>query len=375
MRKISSVEWLRRKLEALRQAEGYVVPEGNGEVPGLKEAIAPLKLDANENYFLSRGWLESLAKEAAAEVDPRFYSVAEIGDLKHALAGYLRVAPERIVLGCGADQLIDFLASTFLRGEAIAASVGPSYSFYRIRAALHGARMIEIPLAQDFEFPVERAIQDAREARIFFLCSPNNPTGNQFDWDSVMDLIDRFPGLVVVDEAYAEFARYQLAREVRDDRKLIVLRTLSKSFGLAGLRIGYLIAPAPLAEVFIEKVQYPYPLSSYVVHLATKVVKASVRIREAIEAVKKERDRLARRLANIPGIAVFRSDANFILFRWCGDEKALHQQLHESGLYLKYIGPIFDKPGYLRTTVGTESMNDRLIEALGTFTSQASRPK
>ncbi len=358
------MNWLRQKLEALQRVEGYVVPPGNGAVTGLREALAPIKLDANENHFISRDWLVELSKEVAAEVDPRIYSVTEIGELKHALAEDLDVPPQRIILGCGADQLIDFLASTFLRGGAAAACMTPSYSFYRIRALLHGAQMIEVPLGKNFDFQAERALQEARDARIFFLCSPNNPTGNQFDRDAVLSFVDRCSGLVVVDEAYADFAPYQLTRDVRDEGRLIVLRTLSKSFGLAGLRIGYLVAPSPLAEVFIEKVQYPYPLSPQVVRLATKVVKASETIRSATEALRKERARLAGTLSEINGITVFPSDGNFVLFRWRGDAKSLHQNLHDTGIHVKFIGVIHGEPGYLRTTVGTPAMNSRLIEAL-----------
>lgn len=365
------MDWIRQKLEYLRGAEGYVVPAGNGASGRLKETLGPLKLDANENHFIARAWLEELAQQTAGEVDPRLYSVAEIAELKAALADQLDVPPQRIVLGCGADQLIDFLAATFLRGAtAAAACLTPSYSFYRIRAALHGATMLEIPLDDDFGFPAEAALRDAAQARLFFLCSPNNPTGRQFDRDQVLDFVDRFPGLVIVDEAYADFAPYQLSKEVRDEGKLIVLRTLSKSYGLAGLRVGYLVAPSPLAEVFIEKVQYPYPLGQSIVRLATKVVQATEKIREATEAMKKERDRLSLQLGEIPGIRVFPSDANFVLFHWRGDEKTLHQKLHDRGIHIKYIGQIAGQTGYLRATVGTEPMNRRLIDTLARLTAE-----
>ncbi len=365
------MDWLQQKLQALRKTEGYVVPAVNGSSPGLREALAPLKLDANENHFVSRDWLEQLASEAAREVDPRFYSIAEIEELKQALAEHFSIPPQRIVLGCGADQLIDFLVSTFLRSGAKAAALTPSYSFYRIRAGLHGGTMLEIPLADRFEFPTAAALQRAQDAHIFFLCSPNNPAGNQFKREAVLDLVEKFHGLVIVDEAYADFAPYQLVKDVHDDRSLIVLRTLSKTFGLAGLRIGYLVAPAPMAEVFIEKVQYPYPLSQFVVRLATKVVRSADTIRSAVDAMRNERDRLGRELRQIAGVTVFPSDANFILFRWAGDAKRHHLQLQDQGICLKYIGSIQGEPGFLRTTVGTSPMNDRLLDALSRSTVEA----
>lgn len=358
------MDWLRQKLESLQHVEGYVVPAGNGAPTDMLEALAPLKLDANENHFIEREWLAQLTKEAAEEIDPRIYSVTELGELKHAIAEDLEVAPERIVLGCGADQLIDFIASTFLRPGAIAACLTPTYSFYRIRTLLHGSRMIEIPLEEDFGFPLTRAIEEAREARVCFLCSPNNPTGNQFNRDEVIEFAKHFAGLVVVDEAYADFAAYRLVRDVADERNLIVLRTFSKSHGLAGLRIGYIVAPSALAEVFIEKIQYPYPLSQGLARIATKVVRSPEVIHAAVEAMRNERARLLEEIAGIGKMQVFPSEGNFVLFRFVGDAKALHQRLNDLGIHIKYMGAIRGRSGYLRTTVGTRSMNDRLIAAM-----------
>jgi histidinol-phosphate aminotransferase len=359
-------DWVQNKLQQLGQAEGYLMPESTPfeSQPQGRPSTEMIKLDANENVFLPKELIARLAQEAVQELDPRFYSTREYWQLVRALGGYLGLAPDHIVLGSGGDQLIDFAAKTFLDDGAKAVSIAPTYSFYRLRARLAGAQWVEVALKEDFSLDLDNLLKAANDARVIFLCSPNNPTGNQFEADQVKGLLKTFGGIVVVDEAYAEFADETCARWVTEFGNLIVLRTFSKAFGLAGLRLGYLLAPAEIARLFAEKVQYPYPVSAFTLKMGLKMLDRLETVRLTIEQMKVERARLFRELATIPGVKPFASEGNFVLFHLGASADDVHAQLMSQGLFVKKVGAVLSFHECLRTTVGTPEMNTRLLDAL-----------
>jgi histidinol-phosphate aminotransferase len=357
---------LRDKLHQLEQVESYLMPESTpieGE-PEERSSAEIVKLDANENVFIPKEFLNALANEVAQELDPRFYSTREYWQLVRALSAHLGLAPDHIVLGSGGDQIIDFVAKTFLDEGAKAVSIAPTYSFYRLRAKLAGARWVEVPLKEDFSLDVGKLLEAANDARVIFLCSPNNPTGNQFAADQLKELLKTFDGIVFVDEAYAEFADETVARWVTQYENLMVLRTFSKAFGLAGLRLGYLLAHTTVARLFAEKIQYPYPISTFTLAMGLKLLARFEVLQLAIEQMKTERARLIRELAMIRGIRPFNSEANFILFQVEPPVDHVHDELMKEGLFVKKIGTVLGYENCLRTTVGTPEMNNRLLETL-----------
>lgn len=357
-------EKVRRRLQQLERLEGYVMPDST-PLEGQPAAPADIiKLDANENVFLTKDWLHALAMEVIEELDPRFYSTHEYQQLVRALSIRHDITPQHIVLGNGGDQIIDFVAKTFLDVGSIAVSVEPTYSFYRLRAKLAGAQYVTVPLNDDFSLNVNRLLDAARDASMMLLCSPNNPTGNQFAADHLREVLQAFDGIVFVDEAYADFADENLVHWVAEFEHLVILRTFSKAFGLAGLRLGYLVAHPTLARPFAEKIQYPYPVSAFTLALALKLMQQIDVVQAAIERMKSERARLIRELASIKGISPFQSQSNFVLFQLALPAERVHSQLIDQGIFLKHVGTVLGMNNCLRTTVGTPPMNDRLLETL-----------
>jgi histidinol-phosphate aminotransferase len=356
--------WLQSKIRQLEQAEGYLMPEST-PAEGAEEArVDIVKLDANENVFLPREFMKTLAGEAALELDPRFYSTQEYWQLVRALGDYVGLGPEHIVLANGGDQVIDFVAKTFLEEGGRAVSIAPTYSFYRLRAKLAGAEWVDVPLRADFSLDADKLLEAADGARVIFLCSPNNPTGNQFEAGQLQQLLRSFDGMVLVDEAYAEFAGETVARWVAEFENLIVLRTFSKAFGLAGLRLGYMIAGETMARAFAEKIQYPYPVSSFTMRMALKLMHHLDFIRSAVAEMKTARARLTQALSSIDGIRPFESEGNFILFQLPISVDRVHDGLMKEGIFVKKVGTVLHLANCLRTTVGTPDMNDRLLAVL-----------
>jgi histidinol-phosphate aminotransferase len=356
--------WLQDKLAQLDRAEGYVMPESTTveEEPATGHDI--IKLDANENIFIPREVMVSLAREVVEALDPRFYSTAEYHQLARALAARAGLTPEHIVLGNGGDQIIDFVARTFLDASSKAVSIAPTYSFYRLRAKLTGAAWTEVPLNDDFSLDLDRLLDEATDAQMIFLCSPNNPTGNRFEADQLTALLRVFDGIVFVDEAYAEFADDTLAGWVKEFRHLVILRTFSKAFGLAGLRIGYMLADPAIIRPFAEKMQYPYGVSAFSLRMGLKLLERYELIQHAVEQMKTERARLMRELNSIEGIRAFDSQTNFVLFELDQPAESVHERLIDAGLFVKWIGDVLSHRNCLRTTVGTPEINDQLIGEL-----------
>ncbi len=344
--------WWERRLDELEALEGYPVPEA--------DELSEGKLDANENVLLARSLLTALAQRAVEALDPRFYAVEDARALVRDLGRHLGIDAAHIVLGSGGDQLIDLVARTFLEAGATAVTIAPTYSFYRIRCALVGARVIEVPLREDFSLDLEALRRMAHGARVLFLCSPNNPTGNQFPLAEVEQLAREFSGLLVVDEAYVEFAAETALPLLARSANVILLRTFSKAFGLAGMRLGYLLAPPRLSRIFAEKVQYPYPVNAFAVRLARLLLDAYDEVRASIEIVKREREWLRAELRAL-GVRAFPSQANFVLFEVGDQARAVWRHLAEHGLRVKYVGEVLGYGACLRATVGPRETNRALI--------------
>lgn len=355
-------DWFDKRLEELTLAEGYPLPWAGAGGDGIHPRG---KLDANENGYLPETLMASLMEEVAREVDPRFYPAREYAALVSALAATTGLPEDHILLGSGADQLIAFLCDIFLGPETTAVSVTPTYSFYRIRSRLTGARFVEVPLRSDFSLDVERIRKElsAPTARLLFLCSPNNPTGNALARRDVERLIADRSALVVVDEAYVEYADETAADLVREYDNVVILRTMSKAWGLAGMRLGYMIGRPRLIGLFAEKVQYPYPLNAFALRLAVKLLARQSVVQGAIDALKAERERLRRRLTEL-GLTVFPSQTNFLLVVAGDRAEAILSALADRGIRLKLVGDVLGWSGCLRMTVGVPEVNDLVVATL-----------
>lgn len=309
--------------------------------------------------------LIQLLKEVIEEYDPRIYPQEEELEVKKALGKYLDVPPECIIMGNGSDPLIDLITRIFLgRGEG-ALSVTPTFPLYRHLVELQGAKYLGIPLKDDFSIDIKKILANVTsKTRLFFLCSPNNPTANQFKIEEVNSLMQGFPGLVAIDEAYVEFAGYSTAQLIDRFENLVVLRTFSKAFGLAGLRLGYAISNPDLAATLSEKAQLPYPVNSITLRMGLKILENVEIMRKAVTQLKRERKRLIKELNDINGVEAFDSQTNFVTFYTKKESGEIFQALLDQGVLVRNLGRILHFDWCLRATVGLPEMNDKLLAAL-----------
>lgn len=294
--------------------------------------------------------------------------------LRQALADLYRVRPDQLLIGRGSDEAIDLLVRSLCRPERDAVLVAsPVFGMYAVSARLQNAPLIDVPLLdgpQGFA-PDLAAIGDAAlaaGARLVFLCSPGNPTGEVVALADVAALASRLAGtsIVVVDEAYGEFSELPSAITLLDQHpNLAVLRTLSKAHALAGARIGSLIATPELVEV-LRNCQAPYPLPTPCVDLALAALtpEALARTRERIDQVREERERLAAVLRGLPGVRrVYPSQGNFLLVRF-DDAQRAWEQLIDAGVVVRDQRAVSRLEDALRISIGTPKENEAVILAL-----------
>ena len=364
--KAQGKKWFKRKLKRMQLLDSYAVEE-TVESVAERFGISPLeivKLNSNENFFIPKDRLLAFLKEVTEEYDPRIYPQEEY-KLKEKLGDYLNVPADRIIIGNGGDELIERITRLFLKKGDQVLSVTPTFSFYKHCASLLGAKYLEAPLKKDFALDTEQILaMITPKTRLLFLCSPNNPTANQFGIDKIKFLVEEFPGLVIVDEAYVEFAEYSVTPLLDKFENLIILRTFSKSFGLAGLRLGYAAANSDVATTLSKKAQQPYPVNSIALRMGLKLLANIDIMKKAIEQLKVERETLIKKLNEIDGVKAFDSQTNFVLFQTSKQSSEVYQGLLSRGVFVKNLGRILHLQNCFRTTVGLPKMNAKLLKAL-----------
>jgi len=350
----------------MRLLDSYAVEE-TVESVAQRFGISPtsiIKLNSNENFFIPKDRLLGFLKEVIEEYDPRIYPQEEY-KLKEKLGDYLNVPTDRIVIGNGGDELIERIARLFLKRGDQTLSVSPTFAFYKHCASLLGTKYLEAPIKKDFALDTKRILATITpKTRLLFLCSPNNPTANQFKIDEIQFLIEEFPGIVIVDEAYAEFAEYSVTPVLDKFENLIVLRTFSKAFGLAGLRLGYAAANSEIATILSKKAQQPYPVNSIALKMGLKLLANIGIMKKAVEQLKIERETLKKELNEINGVKAFDSQTNFVLFQTSKPSSEVYQGFLSRGVFVKNLGRILHLQNCFRTTVGLPQMNAKLLKAL-----------
>lgn len=327
------------------------------------DAFAPdaIKLDANENPFAP-------LSDGALATGLNRYPEPQPERLRLALAALYNVQRENLVVTRGADDAIDILVRAFCRPGVDAIAVpAPTFTAYAHFAALQGARVVEVPLGPGFEFDAAAyvaALQDVYGLKLAFICSPNNPTGNEIEPADVLHVADALPDVIVVlDEAYLEFSSTpSLAAEAAKRPNLVVLKTLSKAFGLAGARVGCAIGEPGLVAVAARALP-PYPLPSLSVEAAMAALAPSRRQihEERIARIIAERERLAPLLAASPIVRSVRSGGGNFLFLEVDDPQALADKLRRLGIRVRFRPNA--APGGVRLTIGTEAENAAALAA------------
>ena len=286
------------------------------------------------------------------------------------LAELYEVSPGNVLAGRGSDEAIDLLVRAFCRaGQDGVVVCPPTFGMYRVAARIQGARVVEAPLtADEFDLDLPAVVAAAQQARLVFLCSPNNPTGRLLDEATVLEACRQLASnaLVVVDEAYVEFANSaSLSRHLSGHPNLVVLRTLSKAWALAGARCGSLLAGAEIVDL-LRRIIPPYAITAATVDEVLELTE--LRQRAVVESrtglIRRERERVGSELARLPAIVrVHESDANFLLIR-CRNPQQVMQAAAETGLLLRDFSRAPRLEGCVRITIGTPEQNDRLLAAL-----------
>ena len=287
--------------------------------------------------------------------------------LKACIGALKGISAEHLFLGNGSDEALDLVFRIFCEpGRDNVVAIAPSYGMYTVAAAINDIAVRSVQLEADFSLDTGKLLAAAdKRTKALFLCSPNNPSGNAFPREQLLDIADRFPGVVVVDEAYADFSdRGSLAGEAVKQDNLVVLQTLSKARAMAGLRIGLAISSDETIRL-LSMVKYPYNLGTAAMEKALELLQRPVD--SEIATVKAERRRLSDALAAFPFIRrIFPSDANFLLVR-TDDADALYDHLLRGGIIVRNRTRVRGCEGCLRLTVGLPEENDALLRALNTY--------
>ena len=357
-------QWIRRKLETTQPSYTFEDPHGSIKhgLNFVNERIA--KLNLNENFFIPREKLLEIIAEALEDLDPRLYPQDEEEKLREKISEYLGLPVNNIVVGNGGDEILERIAHLFLRKGEQAITISPTFSMYRFAVNLQKAKLIEVPLNKDFSLNVDRLLSNVTSrTKVLFLCSPNNPTANQFGSDEIKSLAEDFPGVVVVDEAYVEFADYSVTTLVKKYENLIVVRTFSKAFGLAGLRLGYGVADVEIAKA-LSGVSPPFSVNTISLKVGAKILENIEIVEHAIRKVRAEREKMVKALNGIDGVEAFNSKANFVLFKTEKPLDYVYNSMLQKGVLVRKIGTVLCFQNCFRATVGLPWMNAKLIDAL-----------
>lgn len=285
--------------------------------------------------------------------------------LKSRISEIKGIAAGSLFLGNGSDEAIDLVYRVFCEpGESNTVSIAPSYGMYEVAAAMNDVEFRKVQLRPDFSMDTEAmlAATDSK-TRLMFICSPNNPTGNSFPAEQIEELLERFGGVVVLDEAYIDFSvRPSLASLVKRYPNLIVLQTLSKAWGMAGLRIGLAVAD-PAVISLMSKVKYPYNINVVAQKMALMKLDEAAKDKAVAEIVG-QRFRLEKELRKCPEVkGIYSSDANFLLVRFDNPDE-VYGRLLAGGVIVRNRSKVPGCEGCLRITVGTPAENDRLLRLL-----------
>lgn len=321
-------------------------------------------IDANENSLGS-----PLTKWYNRYPDPHQRKV------KEALSKIKGIAPEHIFLGNGSDECIDLLYRAFcVPGKDNVIINPPTYGMYEVSANINAIEVRRAVLLDDFQLDLvhlENLVDE--HTKLIWICSPNNPTANSLNRQDIEIILNNFSGLVVIDEAYINFSRHRsFIQELRDYPNLVVLQTMSKAWGLAGLRVGMAFASQAIVEV-LNKVKPPYNISESTQELVLKALEEVGMVNDMIRILVQLREQLAVELAALPMVhKVYPSDANFLLVK-TDDARGIYENLLNAGVVVRDRSKVDLCAGCLRITVGTESENRALIEAMGRYGAKAGR--
>ena len=336
-----------KEKQSVKELQPYVV----------NPVVCSVKLDANEG---NKDLFKDLIKDIGDDFYLNLYPDDNYTQLKEAIVNYIGCKIENISVGNGSSELLDLCVKTFVDTNELILSLDPTFSMYSIYAKIVNSRYIGAGEGNDFIINVDDVIKSIKEnnPKLTIICNPNNPTGTIIKRDDVLRIVKSTDNVVIVDEAYMEFSNESVVDEIENYDNLIVVKTMSKAFSMAGIRTGYLIANEELVKT-IEKVRPPYNLNSISALLATKALKQKDKMLSYVENLKVEREKIYEKLLDM-GVKAYKSGANFVFFSSKVDNLA--EKLIENDVLIRKFGGKLDN--YYRVTVGSKEENEAFLNAM-----------
>ena len=323
--------------------------------------IQGIALDKNELPWGLNDELKEALIKGIKEMDFNRYPDSSGIDLRKAISRYTGIDTESICIGNGSDELISLLLQTFIEPGDTIAIYNPTFGMYMMYGAICGAKIWEYELDSNFELKLDEFITSIQKEKpkVVFLCNPNNPTGKELALWEIEEILKATSAIVVVDEAYFEFSGVTAAGLLSAYDNLIILRTFSKAFGLAGLRVGYMLT-VPSVISYINRIRSPFNVNVFAQVAAAEVLKNLDKVMERVEIIKSERERLLVLLKQLEGLQCFESKSNFILMRSPYSQK-MFMRLQEAGIFIRrYSSRKLED--CLRVTVGSRLENDKFYD-------------
>lgn len=319
-----------------------------------------IKLDANEGKNILFQDINKDGIRFTEDFNINLYPDSDATLLRAQIGKYLNINPDNIVAGNGSSEMIELVMKTFIDKDDIILSFVPTFSMYSIFSKIYSAKFVGVNSNDDFSADMNVLIRIAKEIKpkIIFLCNPNNPTGYFTDKNEIKKLLENDDSIVVVDEAYIEFARDSMVDEISNYKNLIVLRTLSKALGLAAIRLGYMVACEDIVKT-VKIVKSPYNLNTISQYIGIEALVNKGKILKYVEEVKIQRDYLYGELIQLP-LKVYQSHANFIFFK--SDVDGLSKELAKEGILIRSFSG--DLEGFYRVTVGNRWENEEFLKSL-----------
>lgn len=336
-----------KEKQSVKELQPYVV----------NPVVCSVKLDANEG---NKDLFKDLIKDIGDDFYLNLYPDDNYTQLKEAIVNYIGCKIENISVGNGSSELLDLCVKTFVDTNELILSLDPTFSMYSIYAKIVNSRYIGAGEGNDFTINVDDVIKSIEEndPKLTIICNPNNPTGTTIKRDDVLRIVKSTDNVVIVDEAYMEFSNESVVDEIENYDNLIVVKTMSKAFSMAGIRTGYLIANEELVKT-IEKVRPPYNLNSISALLATKALKQKDKMLSYVENLKVEREKIYEKLIDM-GVKAYKSGANFVFFSSPIDNLA--EKLIDNDVLIRKFGGKLDN--YYRVTVGSPKENEAFLDAM-----------
>lgn len=356
---------------------GAVRPEVLDLAPDVgKRPAVPIHLDWNESRWPLPAGLEASLRESVSACDPRPYPDRGYPEVRERLAGLADWDPAGVAFGNGGDDMLQLIALAATGAGRSALYPSPGFSMYPWAVRLAGGAPRPVALGERLAYDLPEFGQRVREERpaLVFVTSPHNPTGEPLPLDALRRLADAAPGFLLVDEAYHEFHSENARPLLGEFGNVILLRTFSKAMAMAGARLGYLLG-APEAIRAIRRAQPPFPVGVFTCRAALAALGERAALLDLAAAIAAERDALAARLGAVPGVEVWPSQANFLLFRTPLESRVLARRLLDRGIALRDFSRHPQLRRTLRVTVGTPDENRVFLDALADSLTAATAPE